>query len=163
MRGIRRREKEITERPEIIRILKRANYITLAMCEDNAPYLVTLSHGYDEARNELYFHCAQEGKKVDILNKNSVVWGQAMIDHGYVQGKCDHLYESVHFKGHVKFIDDVEEKRRALEVMIRQLDQTPEKVVADQLTPDSIRRVKIGKVEIDYLTGKKSKQVIISM
>jgi hypothetical protein len=163
MKGVRRREKEITERSEMARILREAKYVTVAMCEDDTPYLVTLSHGYDETKNELYFHCAQEGKKVDILNQNSLVWGQAMIDYGYVQGKCDHLYESVHFKGHVEFIDDVEEKRRALEVMIRQLDKTPEKVATEQLTPDSTRRVKIGKIEIDYLTGKKSKQVIISM
>ncbi len=163
MRGIRRREKAISDKSDIVRILKQAKYITIAMCDDKTPYLVTLSHGYEEAKDRIYIHCAQEGKKVDILRKNNVIWGQAIIDHGYVQGKCDHLYESVHFKGRVSFIQDIDEKRHGLEVMIRQIDETPEKVMEEQLTPESLERVGMGRIDIDYVTGKRSIEAVISM
>jgi nitroimidazol reductase NimA-like FMN-containing flavoprotein (pyridoxamine 5'-phosphate oxidase superfamily) len=73
LREIRRREKTITERNEMIEILESVQYVTIAMCADNEPYLVTLSHGYDRECHCIYFHCAKEGKKIDILNSNSVV------------------------------------------------------------------------------------------
>ena len=86
MTGIRRKDKEITNLDEMKTILKKAKYVTLAMCNGNEPYLVTISHGYDQEKNCIYFHCAGEGKKVKILQENGVVWGQALVDGGYVQG-----------------------------------------------------------------------------
>ena len=61
MRGIRRKDKEITNVGEMRKILRTAKYMTVAMCLNDEPYLVTLSHGYDEERNCVYFHCAREG------------------------------------------------------------------------------------------------------
>ena len=91
MKSIRRKEKEISDKNEMLAILENARYITIAMCVDNEPYLVTLSHGYDRERNCIYFHSAREGKKIDILKEQNKVWGQALMDKGYVQGSCDHL------------------------------------------------------------------------
>ena len=68
MRNIRRKEKAITNKDEMKRIIQTAQYITIAMCKDNQPYLVTLSHGYDPDRNIIFFHCAAEGKKIDYLS-----------------------------------------------------------------------------------------------
>ena len=67
MRGIRRKEQEIKDKQELISIVQKAEYVTIAMCSDNEPYLVTLNHGYDRNKNCIYFYCAQEGKKIDIL------------------------------------------------------------------------------------------------
>ena len=48
---LRRQDKEIKD-PEILkRILKETNYVTLALVKEGKPYLVSLSHGYDEAEN----------------------------------------------------------------------------------------------------------------
>lgn len=116
---MRRVEKEIKDIADIAFILEKAKYITIAMCLDGEPYLVSLSHGYDRPRHRLYFHCTKEGKKIDYLKDNNRVWGQALLDKGYVQGACDHMYATVHFKGRVTFVEDVKEKRHALEVMIR--------------------------------------------
>ena len=91
MRDIRRKEKAITEETELRAILQKVKYITIAMCKDNEPQLVSMSHGYDPEKNCIYFHCAREGKKVDYLIVNNIVWGQAIIDQGYIQGACDHL------------------------------------------------------------------------
>ncbi|HLB99726.1 MAG TPA: hypothetical protein VJL33_00205 [Candidatus Bathyarchaeia archaeon] len=73
------------------------------MCLYDEPHLATLSHEYDEQKNCIYFHCATEGKKISIFQANNRVWGQALIDHGYVQGACDHLYATTQFKGKVTF------------------------------------------------------------
>ncbi|MFX0093431.1 MAG: pyridoxamine 5'-phosphate oxidase family protein [Candidatus Hodarchaeota archaeon] len=162
MRDIRRKEKAITDEAEMIKILQTAQYITIAMCTDNNPYLVTLSHGYDKDRHCIYFHCAREGKKVEYLQANSTVWGQALIDQGYVQGSCDHLYATTQFKGNVTFVDDIEEKRHALTVMIYALDDNPKKIIDTQLKEKAVAKVNIGRIDIDYMTGKKADKVIIS-
>jgi len=162
-RELRRKEKAITDRNEMLWILEHTQYITLAMCADNEPYLATLSHGYDRERNCIYFHCAREGKKIDVLSVNNVVWGQALIDKGYVQGACDHLYATVHFRGRVTFVEDTEEKEHALRIMIRALDDDPSTVIKKQLTPHSVTRVNIGRIDIDYMTGKKAEKVVISL
>jgi len=163
LRGIRRKEKAIESKDDIIAILKRAKYITIAMSINDEPYLVTLSHGYDDKNYCIYFHCAQEGKKIDILKKNNIVWGQALDDLGYVEGACDHLYATTQFRGRVVFIDDLDEKKHALRIMIQALESDPEKVTQEQVTEKSLKRVNIGRIDIEYMTGKKSKDVIISL
>ena len=163
MKGIRRKEKAIEDVAELKEIIRTAQYVTVALCKDNEPYLVSLSHGYDPNKNCVYFHCASEGKKMDILKENNVVWGQALIDKGYIQGKCDHLYATVQFKGTVVFIDDFEEKKEALLNMVHKLDDNPDDVAEKQLTEKSIARVTIGRIDIEYLSGKEATQSVISM
>lgn len=156
MHQLRRKEKAISDSKEMISILREAEHITIAMSMDDEPYLVTLSHAYDEKRRCIYFHCAREGRKIDILRANNVVWGQGLIDGGYMQGKCDHLFETTQFRGRVTFVEDLEEKEHALRLMIRKLDKNPKKVIAEQITRESLGRVMIGRIDIELMTGKKS-------
>jgi len=163
MKGIRRKEKTIEDYNEMKDVIKKAAHITIAICKDNVPYLVTLSHSYDPDQNCIFFHCAKEGKKLDYLSENNIVWGQALIDKGYVQGACDHLYITTQFKGKVGFIENFEEKKQALISMINKLDNNPKKVIEQQLSEKSISRVNIGRIDIEYMSGKKAKNVIISL
>ena len=163
MKGIRRKEKAIESTDEMVYIIKEAKYITIAMCKDNTPYLATLSHGYDDSKKCIYFHCARDGKKIDILQENNLVWGQAVKDLGYVTGKCDHLFATTQFMGRVQFIKDMSEKRHALTTMVNDLEPDPQKVVDDQFTEKSIARVNIGRIDIEYMSGKKSDEVVISL
>jgi nitroimidazol reductase NimA-like FMN-containing flavoprotein (pyridoxamine 5'-phosphate oxidase superfamily) len=157
---LRRKEQEIRETAELKAILAKTQYVTIAMCRDNEPYLVTLSHGYDEKQNAIYFHCAFEGKKIDILKANNRVWGQAIVDRGYVQGKCDHLFSSVQFSGRVSFVKDGAEKRRALAVMIRQLEQEPDKVMAAKVIDARVAKTNIGRIDIEFLSGKRTEKTV---
>ncbi|MFW9834913.1 MAG: pyridoxamine 5'-phosphate oxidase family protein [Candidatus Thorarchaeota archaeon] len=163
MRGIRRKEKAIESKDEVIAIIKKAKYITIAMSVDDEPYLATLSHGYDDENYCIYFHCAQEGKKVDMLKKNNIVWGQALDDRGYVDGACDHLFATAQFRGRVMFLENNEEKKHALEIMIHALEPDPGKVIEEQITEKSLKRVNIGRIEIEYMSGKRANEVVISL
>ena len=156
MKGILRKEKEIRNRSKMIKILQDTKYITIAMCDKEEPYLVTLSHGYDSARNVIYFHCADEGRKIEVLKKNNTVWGQAIHDKGYVPGECNQLYETTQFHGKVTFIKDIQEKKFALVTMIKQLEENPENVIKKQITDESIKRVNIGRIDLDLMTAKKN-------
>ena len=157
---MRRKDKEVTDVNVLKGILKVAKFVTVAMCVDSEPYLVSLSHGYDENRNCIYFHCAAEGKKLVYLNANNNVWGQAVLDYGYVEGECDHNYATVHFSGKVCFVESLDEKRSAVECMIRQLDKNPEPLIA-KLSAERLKKAVIGRIDIGYMSGKKSKGVSI--
>jgi nitroimidazol reductase NimA-like FMN-containing flavoprotein (pyridoxamine 5'-phosphate oxidase superfamily) len=158
---MRRKDKEITDPSILKKILKSAKYITIALSMNNQPYLVTLSHGYDENRNCIYFHCAAEGKKIDYLKSNDTVWGTALLDYGYSEGECNHLFASVHFHGRVAFISNPNEKRLALECMIRQLEKNPSTPLAklSDLDPRRLEATTFGRIDIDYMSGKKTKEI----
>lgn len=153
---LRRHDKALTDEKTINRILKTTRFITLSMCVDNEAYLVTLNHGWDESRSCLYFHCAPKGKKIDFLRTNPRVWGIAVEDLGYLDGKCDHAYRSVMFGGSVIFLEDFDEKYRALEIMIHQQESNPEAVIEAQLTPKAVNAVTLGRIDIDEMSAKEA-------
>lgn len=155
MYHMRRNEYEIADVDTMKKVLSSTKYVTIALVKDSEPYLVTLSHGYDAERNCVYFHCAREGKKIDYIKANNKVWGQAMIDEGYAE-ECGQPYTSVQFLGKVTFLDSVDEKLHALTCMIRQLNKNPEKAIAD-LKPESVKKLMMGRIEIEYLSGKQYK------
>jgi nitroimidazol reductase NimA-like FMN-containing flavoprotein (pyridoxamine 5'-phosphate oxidase superfamily) len=150
---VRRKDREITDSDVLKKVLKSTKYVTIALCMDNEPYLVSLSHGYDEAANCLYFHCADEGKKIVYLKANPNVWGQAVQDYG-VTDECDYAYTCVHFKGKISLIQDLSEKRHAMEVMVRQLSDNPEEKLA-KIKPEKLAKTTMGRIDISYMTGKK--------
>ena len=150
---IRRKDREITDADELKKVLRSTKYVTIALCMDNEPYLVSLSHGYDEKRNCLYFHCANEGKKLVYAKANSNVWGQAVQDYG-VTDECDYAYVSVHFSGRVCLVEDLSEKQHAIKVIVRQLSANPEEKLA-KIKPEKLAKTTIGRIDIDYVSGKK--------
>ncbi len=150
---VRRKDREITDCEELKQVLKSTKYVTVAFCMESEPYLVSLSHGYDEAKNCLYFHCAPEGKKLEFLKANGRVWGQALLDFGVTEA-CDYAYTSVHFSGMTSLIDDLVEKQHAMEVLVRQVSLNPEAKLAN-IKPERLEAVTMGRIDIDYMSGKK--------
>jgi nitroimidazol reductase NimA-like FMN-containing flavoprotein (pyridoxamine 5'-phosphate oxidase superfamily) len=107
---MRKKEREIKKTGDLVDILRDGKYTTVAMCRNDEPYVVTLSYGFDEAENILYFHCAQKGLKLEFLNDNPEVCATVIQDKGYKKGKCAHAYRSVVFWGKMTVVDDLEEK-----------------------------------------------------
>ena len=155
-----RHDKEITDEETLKKILKTTQYVTLAMVKDSEPYLVSLSHGYDEEKHCIYFHSPKKGKKLDFMRASPGVWGQALLDHGYVEGECTHHFVCVMFSGNVSFIEDKEERWEAMSLMNRQLDPNAEDMIAKR-KPESLDSAAIGKIKIDYWSGKKSQEVTV--
>ena len=153
---VRRKDREITKSNEMQLVLKATKYVTIALCMEGEPYLVALSHGYDQTRNCLYFHCAPEGKKLIYAKANPNVWGQAVMDFGVTQ-ECDYAYSSVHFSGKLSLITDLNEKKHAMEVLIRQVSLDPEAKLA-KLNPEKLESVAMGRIDINYISGKSTRR-----
>ncbi len=150
---VRRKDREIVDLDELHRVLKDTKYVTVALCMNNEPYLVSLSHGYDKSKNCLYFHCAPEGKKLVYQKANERVWGQAVLDFG-ITDECDYAYTSVQFGGTMTLISDLNEKKHAMEVLVRQVSANPEAKLA-KIKPEKLDRTTMGRIDIICLSGKK--------
>jgi len=150
---MRRSDKEITDIGVIEEILSKATVCRLGLCADDRPYVVSVCFGY--ADNALYFHCAAEGKKLDILRKNDNVCFEVDVDREVVKGSraCEWglKYRSVVGFGKAVFLEDVESKRKGLDIIMRQFSENafeyPEKAVDDTI---------VIKIEIESMTGKRS-------
>jgi uncharacterized protein len=149
---VRRKDREITNLEEMRQVLKVTKYVTVALCMGNEPYLVSLSHGYDQTKNCIYFHCAPEGKKLIYAKANPNVWGQAVLDFGVTE-ECDYAYTSVHFQGKLTLITDAAEKKHAMQILVRQVSLNPEAKLA-QIKPEKLSSLTMGKIDITYLSGK---------
>ncbi len=63
---LRRSEKALKDEKIIAKMLNEQPYLTMALCNDNNPYLVTLNYVYDAKKEVFYIHCANSGKKMII-------------------------------------------------------------------------------------------------
>ncbi len=152
---IRRMEKAITSPAEMLDILRGQKFLTLAMCEGGRPYQVSMNYAFDERERCFYAHCAPEGRKIGILRANPAVWGQVVEDRGYVVGKCEHSYRTVGFEGEVEFVDDLAERRRALEAMIDSLDPDSAPLKA-KLTDKVCQVTQVLRIKVLAMTAKQS-------
>ena len=150
---MRRNEKEITEKTEIESIIRQSMVCRLALSDGQSPYIVPLCFGY--CKDTLYFHCAKEGKKLDILKQNNQVCFEFDIGAEAKPGKtaCDWglAYQSVIGFGQALMVEDVAEKRKALELITAQYAGKVYKV-----TDGAAKETLVFKVEISTMTGKRS-------
>jgi len=148
-----RKDKEIKDKDEIESTIKRANVCRIGLAENNMPYVVPLVFGYKD--NCLYFHSAPEGKKIDIIKRNNNVCFEIDTDCELVKSEAacnwDIKYYSVIGFGKAFFIDDPEEKRTALNIIMKHYSDNSYEYPANE-----INEVAIIKVKINSMTGKKS-------
>jgi hypothetical protein len=117
-----RNEREITDKKDIDDIIRRCRVCHLAMCDEGQPYVVPLNFGYDGGF--LYFHAAPEGRKIDIIKRNNRVGFEFDILHDIVTAeqacKWGAKYESVMGSGTAEIVYDLEAKKEALQLIMRQ-------------------------------------------
>lgn len=134
-------------------IISKANVCRLGLSVDNIPYIVPLNFGYRDSC--LYFHTPKVGKKMDMIKTNNRVCFEMDIDHEVVRAEnpCDSSmkFRSVIGYGRASLLDEIEEKRRALDIIVEhysgQVNEYKEKMV-DHLS--------VIKVQVESMTGKKS-------
>ncbi|HMM19822.1 MAG TPA: pyridoxamine 5'-phosphate oxidase family protein [Selenomonadales bacterium] len=123
-----RQDRQIHDPGELQRLLQNGKYAAIAMCRNNEPYIVTLSYGYDPAGHVLYFHTARKGLKLDFLRDNPSVCATIVEDRGYQTGQCAHSYSSLVLWGNLTILEDLDEKKRALDTLFHQLETDPEPI-----------------------------------
>jgi len=149
-------DKAITNPAELSEVVAGQKFLTLALCAENRPYLVTISHAFDAERNCFCFHCSPVGRKMDLIRANPHVYGQVLEDRGYKAGECDHTYRTVQFDGVAEVVTDPGEKLAALRQLIEFLETDPGPVKERNLKTARLDSVAIVRVTVTGWSGKKN-------
>lgn len=153
---MRRQDRQINDENEISEILSQGKFAVVSMCRDNEPYIVTLSYGYDKAQNAMYFHSALEGLKMEFITYNPNVCATIIEDRGYKMDKCSHRYRSLVINGKVSIVENLDDKKHGMEVLLDHLETTPSITKERALKSDNVyQNVAILKMDITNVVGKK--------
>lgn len=150
---MRRNEKEIKDQAALRAVIQQSMVCRVGMSDGNRPYIVPLCFGYEDGF--LYFHAAHEGRKIEIIKKNNCVCFEFDVNAEIVeeQQACawGMRYQSVIGFGTAVFLDDVEEKRHALEIIMRQYSNRSFSFPEHALASTTVIRV-----AIESMTGKQA-------
>ena len=125
MQGMTKRELQVTDLNEIKAILDTAKVLRLGLAVDNEPYVVPMNYGYvmEDGKLTLYLHSAQQGKKLDMLRANPKIFFELDCDWKSFEGEkpCQYglSYSSVMGRGEAVLVEDVEEKMKAMTVLMK--------------------------------------------
>lgn len=150
---MRRTEKEIKDRAEMEAIIAKAEICRVGMCDNGIPYIVPVNFGYRDGN--IYFHCAREGSKLDIIARNNNVCVEFETD---LEMRVDDVacewgfkYRSVIGFGKAYIIDDREAKNRALDIIMGQYtDKT------FTYKDNRVDGIYIVRIDVESMTGKKA-------
>lgn len=152
---MRRKDRQITDEIKIIDIVKRCAYVNVAFLDGDTPYVVPLNFGLliENGVKTLYFHGAGEGKKLDLLSKNSHVAFSMVADNILQAGDsaCSYTmkYASVCGSGIASLVTE-DEKPKALAAVMKQY--APEKDFS--FPAPALEGVSLWKIEITAWCGK---------
>ena len=155
---MRRKDREILDVEDIINIIDKSDICRLAMVDGSKPYVVPMNFGYEYDGDTLilYFHGAREGKKIDILQKNSNVCFEIDTSHELITddiaSKYGYKYESVIGDGMVEFIENVNDKVYALSKLMKHVGGENAPTNFDDKI---LSIVAVFKVSVNSFTGKR--------
>ena len=116
----------ITDPKEIEGIIRKCPYCTVGLTDLNGnPYVIPMNFAYDASKGEhgtIFLHSGPEGSKLDMVQQHPTVCISFCEGHELVymhqQIACSYSMKSrsVMCRGQVRFIDDMDEKRRVLDL-----------------------------------------------
>ena len=125
MQGMTKRERQVTDPDQIMKILDEGKVLHLGLAVDNEPYVVPMNYGYinEDGKLVIYLHSAVRGKKLDMIRMNPKVFFEIDCDLQPFEGvlPCQYgmVYSSVMGRGLARIVEDVEEKKKAMSVLMK--------------------------------------------
>jgi uncharacterized protein len=158
----RRSDRAVDDEGWIRDFLRRAATGTLATVYEGQPFINTNLYVYDESTNVIYLHTARVGRpRANIEQDERVCF--SISEMGRLLPAPEALEFSVEYNGVVVFgrghvVEDVEEAKRALQLLLDKY--APHlKPGADYrpTTNEELARTAVYRVEIDEWSGKRKK------
>jgi len=152
---MRKKEREINDLEQIDSIINKSDVCRIALVDDGLPYIVTLNFGYKKGGPSiLYFHCANTGRKIDIIEKNNTACFQMDVDHELITADkaCGFTmnFKSIVGYGKIYKVSDKNEKIEGLNYIMKQYTGKDQFHYEDKM----LNITTILKLEIDTIAGK---------
>lgn len=156
---MRRKEREIKDTSELVKILSKTCVGTLSLGGGGYPYAVPLNFGFSEndGKFKVYFHCASEGKKIELIKKNPKVCFEVHTMEritGEGESACVYscAYESVIGFGCARELTSHDEKKEAL---VKIMENCTGREFG--FNENQTRGVTVFEIAFSEVTGKRSK------
>ena len=153
---MRRSDREIVGTDRILAVLDGCDILRIGLCDEGRPYIVPMNFAFEvvDGIAYLYFHCASEGRKIDIIGKNGDACFEA--DRSFKLMKSENAcrwsntYESVMGEGTMDIVDDHEQKVHALDLLMKRYgyEGRPHYDKAE------IEKVTVLRMTVSFLSGK---------
>ena len=151
---MRRKDREVSASSEIFDILARCQVLRIAMHDEPYPYIVPVSFGMEviDGKAIVYFHCAQQGMKLDLLRANPCVCveGDIFINVESTLHGITTRYESVIGRGECRLLTDADEIVHGLRLIVDHYGYTDYPLERCS----GIEHLLIGRIVLDEITGK---------
>lgn len=150
---MRRQDREITDKNEIIEIMARCDVCRLAFNDGEYPYILPLNFGMEEKNGHiiLYFHSALEGYKTELIEKDNRVSFEMDCKHELKYDEEKGMaYESVIGRGRVEVLPD-EEKANALRKLMEHYHNSED----TYFNPAAIPRTLVYMLSVEEMTAKR--------
>ncbi len=135
-------------------IIRKCNICFIGVVDpDHKPYVLPMNYGYKN--KVIYLHSAPEGRLIDIIENNNNICitfstdNELVFQHPEVACSYRMKSKSVVAMGKVEFIEDMDEKREALNILMKTYSQKEFKY-----NDPAVRNVKIWKVAVEEITCK---------
>lgn len=152
---VRRQNRILDDENRIKELLFNSEYgfLSLGNTDNGYGYGIPMSYAYDSEVNSLYFHCATEGQKIEIMKQNNKVSFCIVGVTQPIANQFTTLYESVIAFGKTDIDLSDEEKRKALRLLIGKYSKGYEEL-GEKYMEKSWKRTAVFKIEIEHITAK---------
>jgi nitroimidazol reductase NimA-like FMN-containing flavoprotein (pyridoxamine 5'-phosphate oxidase superfamily) len=126
---MRQSKREISDPAALKAILDDCAVCRVGLADGNQPYIIPMNYGYiwNESGLTLYFHCAREGRKLDILAANPHACFELDRAHELKTGElaCQYSmnYESIIGFGSLELVEDPAGILAGLDAMMNHYSQ----------------------------------------
>lgn len=156
-----RHQRQLLNNTDITTVLRVGTSGVLALLgEDGYPYSVPLSYVYDEDRNRIYVHGANEGYKLDCIRHHAKASFCVVNKDEPIINRFDTMFRSVIAFGKIRVIDDESEKRHAL-TLLGEKFSIPDNTELDAYIERAWNKVTTISLDIEHITGKESIDLVI--
>lgn len=142
------------DKERIEEVISKSEICFVGMVDtENTPYVIPMNFGYQNG--VIYLHSGPEGRAINILNRNNQVCITFSIDHELVfqhpKVACSYRMKakSVICYGKVNFIEELDDKRKALDIIMRHYSGRE-----FQYSEPAVKNVKIWEVPLDQVSAK---------
>ena len=153
---MRKSDREIKSKEEIIDIIKRCDVIRLAFNNGDYPYILPLNFGFEVKNDKVifYLHSALEGTKVDIMKKDKRASFEMDTKHELQyyeeRGYCTMSYESIIGRGRIRILPE-DEKMNALKKLMGHYHKSED----TYFNPAAMSRTLVYSLEVEEMTAKR--------
>jgi len=153
---MRRKDRQIKDVSELESIISRCDVCRVAFADNNLPYIVTMNFGYSGGEHPcFYFHCASEGKKLEMMKKNNFVCFELDTDHELYEGAngCDWgmAFSSVVGYGRISIVEKRESRISDLDCIMSHYSARKEFSYDERVLGNTT----ILRLDIEEMTGKR--------